>query len=285
MNKSVIITGGTGFIGSNIIKNLSNDYNFVNIGRNKSNLCEDVYWDFKSRLNYKCRNEIHSIIHCAAITGNKHPLKSDYIDVNLKSTLYLLDYCVDNRISKFIYISTGGVYGYSDEKLNESGLCNPIDIYSMSKYFSEKLCDLYRDKISIIIVRLFFPYGNGQQDRLFSNLVNSITDGKEITLNKNGQPIINPIHINDVVSIIRELVKINCEGIYNLCGDECISIEELSAKIALYAKVEEPHFVYKDDSVANLIGSNEKIHELVQYKLQVDLDTGIKMYLNHYNKV
>lgn len=279
MIKRVLITGGTGFVGSNLIKFIKNNYGCINVGRSKSNLCENIYWNLQTPLNYNVNKEIDVIIHIASVVGNNNTSKSDYLDVNLKSTLHLLNYCIDNNIKKFIYISTGGVYGYNGEKFNESNDCNPLDIYSMSKFFSEKLCDLYKDKVSIIILRLFFPYGNGQEGRLFSNLVHDVINEKEIILNQKGLPNINPIHVSDIVKIIKKVMEKDCSGIFNLCGDECISIEELCNKIALHAHVKNPKFIYRDNHVSNLIGNNEKICRLLNYKLNVNLDNGIDMYL------
>lgn len=281
MTKNILITGGTGFIGSNLIKSLNKEYRCINIGRGKSAFCENIYWDLKERLICNNNIDIDTVIHSASIVGEVKITKSDYIDINVKSTLELLEYCVKNNVKKFIYISTGGVYGHHEKTLNEDNQCNPLDIYSASKYFSEKLCDLYKDKISIVILRLFFPYGNGQRGRLFSNLVENIVNNKEITLNKGGLPIINPIHVFDVVNILKKVIEIECNGIFNVCGNEHISLQGLCEKIALHANIKKLNIVYRDNNVDNLAGSNEKVFKLLNYKASIDLDTGIDMYLNN----
>lgn len=279
MAKNILITGGTGFVGSNFINLYRNQYNFINLGRGENISCKNVFWDLRSELDYKTDKNIDAVIHCASIVGNSRYPKSEYIDINLRSTLELLEYCVKNNIKKFIYISTGGVYGYNKEKVKEDAICNPIDIYGMSKYFSEKLCDLYKDKLTIVILRLFFPYGNGQAGRLLTNLTNSIVNNKEITLNKGGLPIINPIHVFDVVNIINKVIEKDCSGIFNVSGDEYISLENLCRKIAFHAKIDNLKFVYNNNDITNLAGTNEKVCKLLNYKISTDLDAGIKMYL------
>lgn len=280
MVKNILITGGTGFIGSNLIYSLKNNYEFINLGRSENKLCKNIYWDLKESLDDKIDTRIEAVIHSASIVGNGSSNKSDYIDINVKSTLELLEFCLKNNVKKFIYISTGGVYGYSEKELSENSECNPIDMYSLSKYFSERLCDLYKDKISIVILRMFFPYGNGQHGRLINNLLNSILQGKEINLNKNGLPMINPIHITDVVNMLKIVLETDCSGAFNICGDENISIEDLCKKIACYSNSSSPNFVHSNNSVSNLMGSNKKICNLLNYKMKINLDTGIKLLLN-----
>jgi UDP-glucose 4-epimerase len=280
MKRTILVTGGTGFIGGSFI-NYSKDYHkCVNLGRNKNNQCKNIYWNLKDSLE-DIREDIDTVVHCASLVGNNELNKSSYIDINVKSTLHLLEFCERNQVRKFIYISTGGVYGYKSESSYESDKANPIDMYSMSKYFSEKICELYSNKFSIVILRLFFPYGNGQKGRLFDNLIKNISSNKDIILNKGGYPVINPIHISDVNTIINQIIEINCSGIFNLCGEELISVEDLSRKIAKHLNVKELKCIYTENNISNLIGSNKNILNMLKYRLQVDLDTGISMYLKN----
>lgn len=279
MRKNILITGGTGFIGSNFINSYKDYYRCINMGRHENDLCSNIYWDLKEKIDYIIEEDIDTVIHSASIVGSSEADNSKYIDINVKSTIELLDYCVRNKVKKFIYISSGSVYGYNKEKVNESAICNPLDMYGMSKYFSEKLCDLYKNKISIIILRLFFPYGNGQKGRLFSNLVESVLQKKEINLNKDGLPVINPIHVTDVVNIIQKLIETDYTGVFNICGNELVSIESLCRRIAFHADIDELNFSYKENDVSNLIGDNKKICSVLGYKMNINLDEGIRMYL------
>lgn len=281
VNKNILVTGGTGFIGQNLIKSLSHNYEVINLSRSNSSLCNNnVCWNFKDNLNDKINYSIDTVIHCASIVGNSTSSKSDYIDINVKSTLELLEFSSNNGVKKFIYISTGGVYGYSEKALTESSECNPSDIYSLTKYFAEQLCNLYKDKFSVVILRLFFPYGNGQRGRLISNLINSIAKDEAVMLNQFGFPIINPVHVFDVVNILERLIEVECSGVFNISGNERISIENLCNKIALTLGKDNLSFIYNDKRVTNLMGSNASICNLLDYKMKIGLDTGIKSIIN-----
>ncbi|WP_160670083.1 NAD(P)-dependent oxidoreductase [Clostridium sp. C8-1-8] len=276
----LLITGGTGFIGSSLVKAVNSIYDITNIGRNRNPICSNIYWDLKTPLSKLPINRIKAVIHCAAIVNDKSYRNDKYIDVNVKSTLDLLDFCIENSISKFIFLSSGGVYGFNESPLSENQLCNPQEIYTLSKYFSEKLCDLYKNKLSITVLRLFFPYGQGQNNRLISNLFSNVISHKTITLNKSGSPKINPIYIDDVINIIKIAIECNLPGTFNVCGDEIVSIEELCHKIALVCGEKNLNLSFKDTYVKSLIGNNLKLISSFNYKPKFNLSYGLTSYFN-----
>lgn len=284
--KTILITGATGFLGNSIVSNLMSKYEFINVGRSENTFCKNIYWDLKNTLNIE--HEINSkiAIHCASIVGSNSKIAvSDYLDINVKSTAALLDLCVKKNVDKFILISTGGVYGYNDKPMKESDRCNPEEIYSLSKYFSEKICELYKDKIQIIILRLFFPYGNYKSDRLINRLITNILNGKSVCLNHDGHPIVNPIHIVDLVNIIEIFLNSNSKGIFNVSGNEEISIENLCNLISIKAKITPSKYIYNNIILKNMIGNNDKLNMLINYKQQVSLSQGIDELVNFLKKV
>lgn len=279
MNNNILISGGTGFLGSNIIYSLRNKYNFTNIGRGTNKYCNNLYWNLYTPITNTMKNNIDVIIHCASIVGNNELDRDKYIDINVKSTLNLLEYGKSKNIKKFIYISTGGVYGYGDNKFKETDECNPKDLYCLTKFFSEKLCNLYSDNFEVVILRLFFPYGNFQSERLISNLVKNVIEKNEIVLNNDGKPIINPINIIDVVNIINRIIEMDCNGIFNICGNEYFSIQDLCNLIANMLNIHRVNYVFSGKSTQNLMGDNSKVLKLCNYKNSVDLERGLKEYI------
>jgi len=284
MSKKILITGGTGFVGKNLINSINTENHIINIGRNKNSMCDNIFWNLQDNLDDLLIDNVDVIIHCASIVGNANISKSQYMDINVKSTLELLEFGLKNKIKKFILISTGGVYGFSNNISDENDICNAKEIYSLSKYFSEKVCELYKGKLSIVILRLFFPYGDGQKGRLISNLFNDILKRNEIMLNKNGQPIINPIHIFDVVNIVKNIIENDLDGTFNICGNEFISIEQICRKIAFIVNVHDPQFIYGDNDIDNLMGNSKKICRSLNYNMQVNLNEGLELFLMSLKK-
>jgi UDP-glucose 4-epimerase len=275
--KTILITGGTGFLGQNLILRLVKNFKCYNIGIDKSALCQNIKWDLRRKLDdKKLPKNIDVVIHCASIVGDNEKIpKSDYLDVNVRATLYLLEHSAKNRVKHFIYISTGGVYGFKQRPLKEEDECRPEGMYSLTKYFSELLCKHYDNKMKVTIIRLFFPYGPGQKGRLIPGLTKRISEGKEIELNANGLPVINPIHITDATNIIVKIIERKIGGTFNLAGNKKISIGSIVIKITknLNKKARIKHTNRKTSS---LIGSNDKIVKILKYRFEKSLDNGIE---------
>lgn len=277
MNKDIIITGGTGFLGRNLINTFKNDNTLYNLGRNRSESCKNIYWNLKDGIeNIELPSNIDTIIHCASIIGDSNSNRRAYIDVNVGSTLELLEYSIKAGVKQFVYISTGGVYGFGGNAFREDDKCNPHGIYSISKYFSEKLCMEYADKIKITIIRVFFPYGKGQEGRLISNLIDKITKGEKVILNNGGMPFINPINIVDLCNIIYGVVDKRLEGTFNACGNEIVSIKELCEMIRSKFDVKNVKYEFNSNNCESMLGNNKKIISNLNYCIKSKLLDGIE---------
>lgn len=276
--KKMLITGGTGFIGGSLLEKFSKEYDVYNVGRNLNSKYKNIEWNLKNNIEEsKFPRKVDTIIHSGAIINEEKYSTSEYIEVNVTSTLKLIKYALKAEVKNFVYISTGGVYGFSEYPCKEDDECNPHGLYNITKYISEKLCLEYSDKMNIIILRLFFPYGESQRNRLISNLIKKIKKSEEVVLNKNGKPYINPIHIYDLTEIVKKILENEKSGILNICGDESFSIEELCYIIAKEYQVENPNIVYSDKICKNLIGDNIKVVDELKYNCQVKIEQGIKI--------
>lgn len=279
MKKKVLLTGSTGYIGKNIILKLGSKYEFINLGRNSTELCSNVIWNFNKKI--EINQEIDTVIHSAALIGNEFSSLSEYVNANIKFTSDLLDFCTNNNVKNFIYLSTGGVYGFKENKFKENDTCNPQGIYNLSKKFSEDLCLLKANSMRIVIYRLFFPYGLNQKGRLFDNLMVNIINKKKIVLNKNGKPIINPVYIDDLIKIIDCEIQGNNEGIFNIAGIEDVSIKEIVGIMQRHLNIPELNYRYNNNKVFNLLGDNEKIIKSLNYKFKNNIDESIKNMIEH----
>lgn len=158
--KKILISGSSGFIGSNLIENLCVNNKLLYCLYNtqlvvKMNNTTYIQQDFNKPLDIsKLPQDIDCIIHLAA-TFNKKSENPELFQINTVSTLNLLDYGRKIGIKKFIFASTGGIYGYYTHPLKEENAKNPLDFYSLSKYESEILVDYYSQYFSTIILRFF----------------------------------------------------------------------------------------------------------------------------------
>jgi UDP-glucose 4-epimerase len=274
---NLVITGGTGFIGRALIAELSKNYNVYNLGRNINPYTQNIFWDLgEPIMAYELPESIDYVIHSAAITGKQNRSNKDYIDINAAATLRLLNICLKKGVKQYIYISSGGVYGYQDKMMVEDDKCDPQDIYAISKYAGECVCHEYANDIKISILRLFFPYGISQDNRLIPNLINQINKGEKLFLNNSGYPVINPVYIDDVIKMIVGVVKNKLDGVYNISGNESISILKLTELIAKKLGNKKLNIEYTNRFTNNMYGSNEKIKKKLGYELEYSLDRGIE---------
>ena len=238
---NILITGGSGYVGSALIpKLLEKGYKVVNI---------DIGWfgnnlpKHKNLKNYKndyCEIEkikvgkIDAVIHLASIANDPMAL----IDKNLSwetsalKTKILLDFMVKKKIKRFIYASSGSVYGISKEKnVSEKNILKPISLYNKVKMVTERVIISYHDKIDYFIIRPATICGLSKRMRL-DLTVNALTISalKNKQINVFGGKQVRPnIHIDDMcdVYIFFTKCKKKFKGVYN-AGFENKSIIEIA---------------------------------------------------------
>jgi UDP-glucose 4-epimerase len=282
--QKILITGATGFVGRYLVEALKDKYHIFELNRTKRKTShEQIIADIRNKLP-DLPPDINIIIHCASIVGySEHYEKKSYCDVNVRSTLQLLEYGRRIKLKKFVYLSTGGIYGFSDNLLGEQSDVNPADFYSLTKYMSELFVNYYRNDFDTQILRIFFPYGPGQKGRFVLNLIQRILDNKPIILNNPlGKPRLNPIYISDLVEYITRMIQTDFTGIVNIAGEDIISVKELVEIIGKCSE-KEPIFQLEDKPLLDMVGDVSKISELTNYKPCIGFEEGISKILADCN--
>jgi nucleoside-diphosphate-sugar epimerase len=148
------------------------------------------------------------------------------------ATLLLLDWARKVGVSKFIYMSSGEVYG-KGQNLGEASAYNPLSFYATTKFEAEILFRYYHKSFNIYTVRLFFPFGKNLDFGYLPNLYKSIKSGDIV---ETEYSMISPTFINDVVEPMVKLREIKGNEIFNICGSPVKvrflvdSIKEISGK-------------------------------------------------------
>ena len=283
---NILITGINGFIGSSVAKQLiEKKHNITGIVRKNSDIKENtpidyIIHDFSNPLNTtNLPKDFDCILHLAA-TMDKRIDEQRMFLINTKSTLDLLDFGKKTGLQKFIFASSGGIYGYSKKIISEKSRPHPIDFYGQTKIQSEQLVNYYNRYFSTINLRLFFPYGLRQKSGIVPRLATMIKSKQEILIYNNMNPKINPIHISDVSLAIENSLKINGKYTMNVCGDDVISVYDLALLISEKLNIE-PQFTWVNDKkIKDLIGSNELMKKYLKTKPKIHLKQGIAEFLN-----
>lgn len=311
---NILITGGAGFIGSNladklldngdnifVIDNFNNFYNKNLKEQNVShNLNNKKYKLFRINICNKSllesvfkSNKIDVVVHLAASAGVSPSLKNPqkYIRNNICGTVNILECMKKYNIKKLVFASSSSVYGNcSDENFSENLNTNqPISPYAATKLSCEQFIYTYSQLygINAVCLRFFTVYGPRQRpDLAIRKFTDLIVKNKEITLYSDGNTLRDFTYIDDVVSGICSAIKYNKTPyeIINLGAGKPInirtvvkSIEKILGKNAKikYTKPT-PESVYKTSS------NNEKAKKLLGYSPKTDFETGIKKFIEWY---
>lgn len=285
--KTVLVTGANGLLGRQLLHSLqsSQQYGIEALVRQMPSApIPNVNYrviDLSSNWpDDKLPSKVDAIIHLAQSPHFRDfPSKAlDVFAVNVASTARLLDYA--NRVGtrQFLYASSGGVYGSGSQVFREnSAIGDPgmLGYYLGSKLSGETLVQSYAAQMQVVLLRFFFIYGADQnRSMLIPRLVDSVKNGKPITLAGKSGLRINPVHVADAATAVAAALGTRESAIYNVAGDETVSLRELCHKIESLAG-KEAHYVEADgggmDIVADISAMKERLHKPV-----IRLDQGLR---------
>lgn len=225
MNK-VLLTGGAGFVGSNLLNLLVKlKYEVLvidNLATGKSeNIPRDIdgltflnadITDKKSIEQSVTDYAPEAVIHLAAIHFipycNEHP--EETFKTNVIGTRNLLDICKSVRPENFLFASSAAVYGISDSSVNENDLPDPTDIYGSSKLVGEDLCRLFNfeTNITTVMCRIFNVYGPGETNpHVIPEIIEQFNSDNQSLEIGNTSPKRDFIHVSDLVNAIVSLMN------------------------------------------------------------------------------
>jgi nucleoside-diphosphate-sugar epimerase len=289
--KNILLTGSLGLLGHNVSRRLlSKNFYVHGITSNpsfKSTEKMKIYCiDFASNWSEEILpKKIDVIIHLAQ-TRNFRNFPNNAIEifkVNIESTARLLDYAKRAGVKKFIYTSSGGVYGAGVKPLKESDQivsAGELGYYLGSKACSEILVQSYSSLFQVVVLRPFFIYGPEQnRNMLIPRLMDSISSCKLITFQGENGIHINPIHVEDAGAAVVASLTLEKSGIFNLAGPDIYSIRTICESMGKYLK-KKPNFKVLPGYQKDLIGdiSNMK-QKLILPKVNL-LDSFPEIYQN-----
>ena len=308
----IIVTGGLGFIGSNIVKELNlngiEDIIIVDsVSNNKINLNQLKFIDlidkdlFLKKLKSKrFSKNIKAILHQGACTDTTQSDFSYLMKNNYEYSKSLL-ISSSNEKFKFVYASSASVYGNNQLKKNIFDLEDPLNFYAISKYLFDLFYLVNQKKIhnSVIGLRYFNVYGPGEdhKKRMASPIFQfnkQILKSNTIKVFEgsggfgNGEQRRDYIYVDDICKIIMKLLHINKKGIYDLGSGTSSSFNQLAKKIIKYHNKGSIKYI---DFPSDLVGkyqhytksNNNNIIKLINNFKFTSLSKGTSKYLKYLN--
>lgn len=304
----ILITGGAGFIGSNIADKYIEEGNDVvvvdNFSKgNKNNLNKKIKFyklDIlnKRKLEKVFKKEKPDIVnhHAAQINviESISNIKKDFL-VNVLGTLNVLDCCVKNNTKKIIYASTCAVYGNVEKKylpVNEKNIPNPISPYGTSKYCAENYIKLYKNLYDLNYT--IFRYGNVYGPRQYSKGEAGVIAIFIDKMLKNERPIIygdgkqtrDYIYVKDVAKINLLALNKGDNKIYNVgTGKETSVLEIFSLlKKKLNFKKNPIFLKEREGEIRRICLNSKKASQELGWKIEYNLEEGINEIINFIKK-
>lgn len=316
--KTVLVTGASGFIGSYIVNTLlvKGNIKVIALGRTKEKLDKK----FEERLGSKnlkilvqdvsepidCEDKIDFIIHAASQASPKFYGKDPVgtLKANTIGTYNLLELARKNNVEKFLYFSTGSVYGNSNDKTppyteDYTGNVDITDVrscYAESKRMGETMCVCYSHQYGfpVNMIRISHTYGPGislDDGRVFADFVGNIVRGENIVLNSDGSAKRSFVYITDMLrAMFRVLLNGENQNAYNIASEKETSILELAnTLIDLYPekglKVEFKEGVFVDGYIRAQSTRGNWVTTKMQslgWQQEIDVKTGFKRMVESY---
>jgi len=205
--KNILLTGSSGFIGKNLLRNLVSSNFFVYaIGRKKPNFrhlnFKFIKYDLKKKIILKKIRKIQCIIHTAAISPENNITERKMLKYNFLTTKNIIDYAKKNKILKFIFLSSISIYGKIDvPTLSENTRIKNPSAYGLSKLKNEEY--IKKSNLSSISIRLPGVVGKLSKRNLLTRILKS---KKKIIIAYNKNELFNNvIHVDNLSNFIIEL--------------------------------------------------------------------------------
>ena len=301
MKKRSIITGGAGFIGSNLTDHLVRIGHKVIVLDNfvsgkKSNLSHHKKQDVKiikidsskSKNLDKYFKGVHYVFHFAALSqiipSIKNPKK--YFKNNVIGTLKVVEAAKKAKIKKLVYAASSSCYGIpkklpTSEK-DKIDLNNP---YAVTKFIGEEIIMRYASmfKMPNISFRFFNVYGprlniSGQYSAVIGNFLSQTKNNKALTIVGDGKQTRDFIHVDDIAKACVKVIKSKClNKIYNLGSGKKTSINTV-AKIFNGKKKFIPN---RPGEAKNSLADISKFKKDVNWHPKISLEKGIKKLIKY----
>ena len=284
--KKVLLTGGTGLLGKEVIPFLIQEgFEIYSISRKPSINCDGVINIQSDIFNFNEINEIISnikpqyLLHYAWLSTGLFEDNSNF-DFLLASINLLKSFSRNGGV-RVVMAGTYAEYGHYSGILDERMTAAPINVYSKCKNMTYQIAELYckNNNISFGWMRIFSAFGRENDPRRLTGYVIERLNLNEKIIIKNGQLIRDYIYSKDVAAGSVAFLDSNIEGIVNFCSGHGITIRDFVIEIARFYNKE--HLVEFEHNNSNnqqqkVIGNNSRLINEVKYKLKYSLHEAIK---------
>jgi nucleoside-diphosphate-sugar epimerase len=232
---NVLVAGATGFVAGHLIPHLvAAGHHVYAAGQDPARLerlagVVPVHWDLSLlTLPAGLPDQIDAAVYLAQSNVPVPEQAVTMFQVNTAGVVSLLDYARRAGASRFVFTSSGSVYGGGDRPWCEDDQADGRDFYATTKIAAERAVLSFAPHFGTTILRLFAPYGPGQTGRLVPGLINRVRSGAPVTLKEGRGPRFNPLYVEHVVDVIDQSLSSSGHHLLNAGGDEVLSVRDMA---------------------------------------------------------
>lgn len=297
-----LVTGGAGFIGSNLVDELVKlGHDVIVIDNEYSDVHDHFYWNHSTR-NYKfdirdyentrpLYDGVDYVFHIAAEARIQPAILNPVgaISINSVGTCTVLQCAREAGVKKLMYSSTSAGYGMNPQPNIETQPDDCLNPYSVSKVNGEKLCKMYTDLFDLdtVIFRYFNVYGErqpvrGQYAPVIGIFLRQLAAGEALTIVGDGEQRRDFTYVKDIVNanIMAALSNADRDAygqVYNVGSGVNHSVNEVAAMISNDVKYIPPRLGEARVSLANI----DKIYNTFAWRPQQNLNEWVKKQIGN----
>ena len=298
--KRILITGSSGFIGTNLLISLkSQDYdiavidrsrntNFKNVTNYIGDIC-DYSFVKKTILDF----QPNKVFHLAGYKNRSSNIEevSLSLKVNLMGTLNLYQALTKlSTLESIVALGTTDEYGIHNSSFIESSIENPISPYGFGKLCGTQLAQFFNRSFNlpVIILRPTIAYGPYQTDDMFiPSLISTLISNSDFKMTE-GKQLRDFIYISDLVNAMLLISESqNYKGeIFNIGSGDSLKLSVVATTIA--RDLNKEHFLkigsipYRQNEVMKYMTSIDKVKNIFGWKPKIDFKKGIELTVKHY---
>ncbi len=280
----VLVTGGAGFIGSNLTMELRkrgvgvvvvDDFSsghFENLLDFDGDVIAADLVDAKSWVGKV--GAVDAIFHQAAITDTTVTDQKRMMEVNVEAFRNVLTFAVETGVKRIVYASSAGTYGAGRIPMRETDATEPMNVYGFSKKVMEATArQFHREEpgLALVGLRYFNVYGPGERFKgksasMIIQLYDQMKAGQRPRIFKEGEQFRDHIYVKDVVSANLAAVEAESSGVYNVCTGRTTDfntiVDELNKVLGTSLKpdyIENPYSFYQNETQGDPTAAAEAI--------------------------
>lgn len=287
-----LVTGGAGFIGSNLVDALLKlGHDVIVIDNESSEVHDHFYWNSLASnhkldiRDYESTRELYDnvdyVFHLAAQSRIQPAINSpiEAVSINSVGTATVLQCSLEAKVKRVIYSSTSSAYGNNLTPNVETQPNDCLNPYSVSKVAGENLCIMYNKLFGLptIVFRYFNVYGNrqplkGQYAPVVGLFIKQAQNNEALTIVGDGQQRRDFSHIDDVVTaniiaITKEIDQSLFGQVYNVASGKNYSINEIASMVSDNFK----YIPSRIGEATETLGNTDKINKVFGWNSTVDI--------------